>query len=234
MRGAVFALALLAFAPLAQAAPPVQIAPVLIDLPAKRPIASVRLTNPSGEPLAFSATALAWTQENGADRLAPATDIIITPPAFVIRPGGEQIVRLGSSSPASDTERAYRLLFSQTLLRASEGGQLRMRYELSLPLFLAPAKARGDGLTVTQWADALGKRQLRVENNANRRVQVLGAKLADAPVSLPRYLLAGASVTLPAPQTQSAALRVSYADASYALGERDLPLTANEPPRLAP
>jgi fimbrial chaperone protein len=190
------------------AAPQMQVSPVLIELPAAKPIAAFRMRNMSDAPAAFEASAFVWTQENGEDRLVPSTDLIISPPAMIVPAHGDQIVRVALKGAAGNSERAFRLLLSETPLadQQAEGG-LHVRLEMSLPVFAAPRVSHP--LPPVFEADAQAKK-LRVANKGNRymRLQPLVVAGGDNAPALPRYLLAGSALerVLPA---HSANLRLS-------------------------
>ncbi len=199
--GVGFALAMLAMAGAgvrpAAAAPRVQVSPVLIEIEGERRIASLRVKNASDAPAAFHASAMAWAQENGADRLSPAGDLVVSPPAFVIGPGATQVVRVGASAPHPiQSERAYRLLLRETKLDLSGTGGgapergLNVRLEISLPVFVAPPQTEPPPAPAVVLA-APGV--LRIHNRAKRHLRLGGLEGAGGP-ALPRYLLAGADL----------------------------------------
>lgn len=211
----VFALAVLglcATAPIASAQARIEVSPVALDLTATRPISSLRLRNTASTPAAFDAKAYSWTQVDGMDKLSPASDLIVSPPAFVIPPGGEQIVRVAAlTKGAPPTELAYRLLFSETPLQtgAAPSG-LRLRLQLSLPVFLAPATRGGAPKPRVEYVNAGKQRGVRIENNGAVHLVLTDGAFGAEKLSLPRYLLAGSRVERPAPAIGTLAL--SYLD----------------------
>jgi fimbrial chaperone protein len=190
----------------------IEVSPVSVDLTIARPIASLRLRNTASTPAAFDARAYAWTQSDGQDQLAPASDLIVAPPAFVIAPGGEQIVRIATlAKTAPQTELAYRLLLSEAPLQndAAPAG-LRLRLQLSLPVFLAPADRGGAPRPRVEYVSAGQQRGVRIENVGAVHLILADAAFGAEKLSLPRYLLAGARVERPAPA--AGVLALSYLD----------------------
>jgi len=176
----------------------VQIAPVLIEIAPERRTASFRVRNTTENEQAFEITAFDWRQDNGADQLHDSPDLIVTPNLFALAPGATQIVRLALAPAAHSpqSERAFRLHLKQLPnpdAPASAG--LRLRLEFSLPVF---AQARGASpLLIAQTAES-GAIDLVNVGAAHARlagVRVGGREIAGAP----RYLLAGARFSAPAP-----------------------------------
>ncbi|MGE3303484.1 MAG: molecular chaperone [Hyphomonadaceae bacterium] len=193
MRWAAFLIGALAFFVLqcsARAAPQVEVAPVVVELPAGKAIASIRIRNVTDAPVAFEARVYAWSQDDaGRDVLRESGDLAVWPPAFVAPSGGAQIVRVAAqTASAPAVERAYRVVFSQQPLGVEAAEGLRLRLQLSLPVFVAPAHAmdRAPEMFMVEGAP----RRLRVTNPGNRRITL---DIAENP-SLPRYLLAGSTV----------------------------------------
>lgn len=209
---AIAALGLLATAPVASAQARVEVSPVGVDLTATKPISSLRLRNTASTPAAFDVKAYVWTQTNGQDVLTPAADLIVSPPAFVIAPGGEQIVRVASLvKGAPPVENAYRILFSEAPLQgvASETG-LRLRLQLSLPVFLAPASRGGPPKPHVEYVSTGKNRLVRIENPSAAHLVLTDGAFGTEKLSLPRYLLAGSSMERPAPA--AGALALSFLD----------------------
>ncbi|WP_336604471.1 molecular chaperone, partial [Burkholderia pseudomallei] len=71
-----------------------QISPVTIEMAADNPAAGVTLSNPGARPVYGQVRTFRWTQEQGDDMLAPAPELVASPPLVQIGGQGEQLVRL--------------------------------------------------------------------------------------------------------------------------------------------
>lgn len=148
--------------------------PVKVMLSADKPAAVVRVKNPEDSEITVQVESLAWSQEQGDDRLEPTPGLLAMPPTFTLEPNAEQIVRVGLREPAPETtERAYRLHFRELPPPAKPGFKgLRVALQISIPVFVAPpqdaeaepswhAELRPDGPLAVTVANA-GNAHLRI------------------------------------------------------------------------
>lgn len=180
---------------------PLQIAPVRVDLDADTPLQTLRLRNTGDYPVVIEQEAMAWSQVNGEDTFAPTEDIIICPPVFELEPGAEQILRVGvlGTPSQSEQERSYRLFVREVLPEVEESkDQLRLAVELSLPVFIAPAKSSGQPpLRWTLGPD--GELQVRNDGAVHVRISAItlrdeqGQTIYDSRVL--KYALSGAAIS---------------------------------------
>lgn len=201
MRQAACGLAFLLFAAGAARAGSFQVGPVSATLSADHPVAALTVRNTGGSPAVIQLEAMAWTQADGVDKYAPATDILATPPIFTIPAGGSQVIRVGSRAPATQGERAYRLFLREIPPPPKPGFRgMRMALEISLPVFVVPSTAIAPAL---QWqATVVDARHLRIRvtNTGSAHARLTRFTLARAkgaaPLPMPRktvYVLPGTS-----------------------------------------
>ncbi len=208
----------------------VQITPVIITLPSERPITSVRIANRRPHESAFEARAYVWSQDDGRDVLTETDDVLVAPSTFIIAAHRQQIVRLAvlDPPPALRRERTYRLVVRELPPADAQPG-LRLQLRLSMPVFLSPP-----GPTARLQAQRTQAGALLVNaGDAHVRLHTVTTAPGGQPIEgAPRYLLAGASVALPAP-SGAEALTVSYTAGrgETALFERLTLETAGSPPR---
>ncbi len=173
----------------------VQITPITVEFAPARKVAALRVTNTSSETVAFDASVVAWSQQAGADVLSETSEVLVSPPAFMVAPGRTQVVRLGLTAPVGGkTERAYRLLLTQAPLAQDERSSgLAMRLQFSLPVFTS-----ADGGAQAPAIERADTGDLRIANRSTRRIAIRKVELADGAAVMalkaPRYLLAGQSV----------------------------------------
>ena len=64
-----------------------RVAPVRIDLSARRPYATLRIANAGADTVTVQVDAYEWQIQGGADRYPETDDIIANPPIFTLEPG---------------------------------------------------------------------------------------------------------------------------------------------------
>ncbi|MBL8550611.1 MAG: molecular chaperone [Hyphomonadaceae bacterium] len=172
-----------------------QVSPVIMSVREERPITSFRVRNSGAAETSIELAAMRWSQEGGEFVLEPTTDVIVAPSVFLLEPGREQIVRVGVRGPPSGRERAYRIVLRE-LPRPDPVRRMRLRLEMSMPLFVAAETARGQ-LAVRRTRDESGAPAIVLENRGDAHLVLADPSGRLAP--LPRYLLPGARVTRPLP-----------------------------------
>jgi len=141
--GPVFtALALIVAVSSPAAASGLQVTPTRIDLDNEHPIAAMHLKNGSDREIGFEIELAEWSQSGTGDRYAPTSDLLVSPPVFILPAGEEQVIRVGlRKSPADGIESSYRLFIQELPDEdASTVNGLRMLVRLSLPVFVRRAE----------------------------------------------------------------------------------------------
>jgi fimbrial chaperone protein len=107
-------------------------------------------------------------------QLEPTEDIVFFPQLFVLEPGQERVVRIGSETEAGQTERSYRLILQELPpleSSNSERPQIGILTGVSVPLFLQPALPERQGeLGIREAYD--GNVYLEVLNTGNVHLQL--------------------------------------------------------------
>ena len=127
----------------------------------------------------FEASAVKWTQnEKGEDILEPATDIIINPKNFVIKPDSSQVVRVGfRTQPNVDgAEDTWRLVFHEVKPVNRDVDSLDFLWNISVPLFVG--KQLPVNLKITPAINS-GTTVLNILNDANSHVQINKISIID-------------------------------------------------------
>lgn len=186
-------LALVAAPGVAGAQTGIQVAPVLVNLSPERSISSVRIRNGREEPISFEVDAYAWTQVNGEDVLTPTTDLIVAPAVFEISADGEQTLRLGTRAANPNSESAYRIVLRELPNPHRSGVALGFTLEMSMPVFVTPRGAHSDVTTQVE-QDRI------VLTNTGASYAQISLMNGEQRVPSPRYLLAGTTVEVEAPQ----------------------------------
>jgi fimbrial chaperone protein len=91
----------------------------------------------------------AWSQQGGQDRLAPTSDIVLSPPIVRIPVGGEQVIRLvRQGPPPAGRDQTFRVVVDELPDKSRPNAAFiafRMRYVL--PLFVRDAVAKPPALS---------------------------------------------------------------------------------------
>ena len=108
------------------------------------------LTNTGSKPVRFELTGFAWSQDpHGGIVLTPTDNVIFFPQLFTLAAGEKRKVRVGSTTPAAETENSYRLFFEE--LPQLETGQqstthgIVIRSRFGIPVFVSPAAPHQSG-----------------------------------------------------------------------------------------
>jgi fimbrial chaperone protein len=178
------------------------IAPVRVELSQGEPTAVLTVHNDDDAPLVVQATALDWTQPEGADAYGATRELLVTPPLFTLPAHGEQIVRVAlRRAPDGARELDYRLLLAEVPPpAAADFTGLRIALRLNLPVFVHPAVAASADLDwQARWLED-GGLEVSATNRGGAHLQVIGFELGlgDAGTlhaGTSRYVLPGSTVS---------------------------------------
>jgi fimbrial chaperone protein len=158
------------------------VSPLQVVLSTSASSALVEIRNQAMEPLRLQLSVTTWEQSPAGEMIVtPTEDLVMFPTLVALEPGETRKVRLGTASPASATERAYRVFVEELPSReeqAHQGGNIRVLTRLSIPVFLQPGKhvAAGNiqGIILKD-----GVASFEIENTGNvhfspRHIRVIG------------------------------------------------------------
>jgi fimbrial chaperone protein len=157
-----------------------QVAPVLVEVPAPGAAATLRLRNEGNKPLDAQIRIFQWTQVDGVDTLTPTNDVAASPPEASLRPNTDYVVRIVRTRKEPVVkEEAYRLLVDEL---PAPGGPLNtavniaLRY--SIPVFFtAPGTPPKLSWELKQ---AANKPVIAVSNAGDRRIRLAKLKFTDS------------------------------------------------------
>jgi fimbrial chaperone protein len=179
----------------------VGIIPTTVIVDQNHRIATVTVANHDAT-TTFQVTGYAWSQADGADKLAPTTDLLISPPVFTLLPQGQQTIRLALRNPAPVAgELAYRISLRNTPTEAAApGSAIRLKVQYSLPVFIASPQGAQPQLSCA-FRTPPGRVELLIANGGLAHAHITHVQLRDANGTLvdqasARYVLAGANAQL--------------------------------------
>ncbi|HEY8949746.1 MAG TPA: fimbria/pilus periplasmic chaperone [Rhizomicrobium sp.] len=230
MRAAAILLAatLLALPSVAQSAGTIEIAPTTLDLsPGKAGL--LYLANNGHAPLLIQIQPMDWTQNDGANALAPSNALIASPPLLRIAPRQRQVVRVLADGDPSGRETEYRLLVSELPNGAQTASAVNVLLQFNIPVFVARASVT----PAAAWSAIAkdDKLALTLRNNGYAALKISGLTVArdnaaSAPVSCGlTYILPGAQHAWTVPWNGAVSVRVATRDERSGMPiEADIPV----------
>lgn len=159
------------------------VSPMLVELDAKTPFATIEVTNDEAqEMMLMQASAKRWTKDGDKDTYAETQDLIVIPPMFRLNPGQKQTIRIALPSTASlqnnSEEMAYRIYIEQLAAEnkeyqsGSQTQELDFFMNVGVPLFVLPSAGvnREAYWEVTQLPD--NKVRVDFENTGNVHIKI--------------------------------------------------------------
>ncbi len=177
--------------------------PLNVEMPAGARNASVTITNDDPDMHVMQTQLYVWNQQNGIDKLEPASDALISPPIFTLQAQLMQQIRIAMlHRPSGDKETCYRLVATEvpSQLKSRFGATVAM--QLSIPVFIAPVDPAPQPPAFA--AENVGSKSATIvaSNQGNVHVKFAQLELRSGDRVLYRdrglhYLLAGQTLRLP-------------------------------------
>lgn len=157
-----------------------QVAPVLVDVPAPGATATLSLKNEGDKPINAQIRVFRWSQVDEAEKLVPADEVVASPPIVSIQPKANYAVRVVRliKTPVA-TEEAYRLVIDELPAgTSSRPATVNLVLRYSIPVFFTP---RGAAAAKVAWSlqKRNGKTFLTAKNEGDRRIRLSKLKLQD-------------------------------------------------------
>ncbi|RDJ26833.1 molecular chaperone [Bosea caraganae] len=113
-----------------------QVAPVLLDIPAPGAATTITLRNTDLQPITAQIRVFRWTQSAGEDRLEPTSDVVASPPLIDLRSRQDYTVRVVrvSGGPVAKQE-AYRLVIDELPRPQQRSGTVALVLRHVVPVF---------------------------------------------------------------------------------------------------
>lgn len=157
-----------------------QVAPVLLDLPAPASTATVTLRNTDVEPITAQVRVFRWTQENGAERLEPTSEVVASPPVVDLRSRQDYTVRVirVSGAPLA-REEAYRLVVDELPKPNRRSGTVALVMRHVVPVFFTGKAASPPAIAWRAGRNGKGM-TLAAVNSGDTRVRLAAVTLRDS------------------------------------------------------
>lgn len=174
------------------------ISPLRVELSATSPIAVITVRNDGEAAGVMKLDVMSWSQIESQDTYDPSSEVIATPPIFMVPPGGSQIVRLGLRRPVDATkELSYRLYLHEQPKTAEESGTMKVALRFGIPVFVAPAlKAAKPVLVWTVTPESKNAWRVSAFNKGDSHVQILNTQLLSDDTATPVAQIKGMSYLL--------------------------------------
>lgn len=126
-----------------------QVSPTMVELQPSANAATIVVRNPGSALAVAQIRIFRWTQKGGDDVLDPTSEVVASPPAARIPPGGEQIIRVvRASRSGSPVESSYRIVVDEIPnTPAQQGSAVVLRTQYSIPVFLLPERTSRSALS---------------------------------------------------------------------------------------
>ena len=188
------------------------VSPTRVDLGGIYRSAILTIRNESSEDAVVIQTRMfSWTQRDGDDITTPNTDLIVNPPIFTLKPGGQQVIRIGPRDArllsASPIEATYRLLLAEVPQAPEQGNQrIAVALNLSIPIFFSPNAVKLDDASpkIRLSRNANDNIFAHVANTGGKSIKISSIKLVDRTTRAMitetdgfRYVLAGSTISWP-------------------------------------
>nr|WP_274708929.1 fimbria/pilus periplasmic chaperone [Variovorax sp. S12S4] len=147
-----------------------QVSPVTLTLQASQNAEGLWLSNTGDTVVHAQVRVYQWTQEDGAEKLTPSRELLVSPPMVQLDASARQLIRvIRTGVPAGPVEGSYRVIIDELPVEMKEkkGLQLVLRY--SVPIFIAAAGARAVARTPAHMVASQGRRPGRARSRQQRR-----------------------------------------------------------------
>ncbi|CAN7303054.1 fimbrial biogenesis chaperone [Bosea sp. LjRoot237] len=161
-----FALAIACCLPASMAsAASLQVAPVLLTVPAPGAATTITLRNTDTQPITAQIRVYRWVQAGGEERLEPTSDIVASPPLVDLRARQDYTVRVVRTTKQAVTgEEAYRLVIDELPKPQQRTGTVSLVLRHVVPVFFA---SRGTSPPDVSWG--ISKQGQRLVLSARNR-----------------------------------------------------------------
>ena len=147
--------------------------PVRVTLSATQAVAAVTVQNVGSEPTVVQLETSTWTQHDGADVLAPTSEVLATPPILTIQPGTSRVIRVGlRRAPDARQELTYRLFLREVPPPEPISQGLRVALLVSMPIFVVPPRLPAPDVHWRALRTQDGKIRVQATNTGASHIQL--------------------------------------------------------------
>lgn len=142
---------------------------------------TITVINHGAQPLRVSVRLMEWSQDaQGNDVYGDNTELVYFPRQLEVPPDSRRVVRVGARTPATASERAYRLYIEEQPEPLPPGGRPRVNvaFRFGVPVFLPPAAPQA-ALVAAEPVLANGRLSVQVRNDGNQHVRINTLRVED-------------------------------------------------------
>ena len=125
----------------------------------------------------FQVDVVAWSQNDEEREIyTPTDELLAVPPLFTLKPGEQQVVRIGLMRAADpEKELSYRVFFTELEppeIEEQTVSSVNIRLRFGVPVFVAPLAPAAPGVEFIGLQTIDGHRFMELRNTGNVRVKV--------------------------------------------------------------
>ncbi|WP_186419302.1 fimbria/pilus periplasmic chaperone [Bosea sp. CS1GBMeth4] len=157
-----------------------QVAPVLLDVPAAGSATTITLRNTDTQPITAQIRVYRWVQAGGEERLEPTGDVVASPPFVELRARQDYTVRVVRTVRRTVAgEEAYRLVIDELPRPQQRSGTVSLVLRHVVPVFFA---SRGTSPANLTWGVSTQGRRLvlNARNHGDARLRLSAVSIRDA------------------------------------------------------
>ena len=157
-----------------------QVAPVLVEVPAPGATATLKLRNEGTKQLDAQIRIFEWTQVDGEDVLTPTNDVAASPPVASLQPNADYTVRVvRTKREPAVKEEAYRLFIDELPEPASgQASAVNIALRYSIPVFFTVPGGAAPRLS-WELQRRTNKPVIVASNAGDRRIRLAKLKVTD-------------------------------------------------------
>lgn len=213
------------------------VTPMILELERGARSAEIQVRNLDQQPIRFQVLGMDWSQdESGKNNYAASQSLIWFPRALELAPGESRIIRVGVRATPALQEQAYTVFLQEVALgglpaEKAAGAQIRLLLNVSVPVFVPPAKPRPGG-AIESVELRSGLLDIVIGNGGNRHFSYREAAIVGlAPDGTEKFSQKVQGRTLLAGSRQQLQVRIPQ-DACRQLSELALTLTTSAPSEI--
>jgi fimbrial chaperone protein len=156
-----------------------QVAPVLVEVPAPGAASTVSVRNTGAQSIMTQLRIFRWSQDGGEERLEPTNDVVASPPFVELKPQQNYTIRIIRAAKRETLpEESFRLVIDELPQPRLSNGTIAIVLRHVLPVFFVAPDA-SPAQAVWKVARSANTLSLEVANNGDRRLRLAAVHVKD-------------------------------------------------------